>query len=64
MNWIQKHNRLPLLTNGDKLERSLGLWCIKQRKKFRNHETSDYQIKLLETIPRWYWSWDNIFTER
>lgn len=61
INWIQIHNKTPSSTSNDELERHLGRWSTTQRKKFRNHEMSDHQIKLLEKIPKWYWHKDDNF---
>ena len=39
----------------------IGRWVIAQRIKYRNNELSENKIKLLESIPRWFWDYKDIW---
>lgn len=43
--------------------RGIGSWCLKQRQDKKNKRLSLIRIKILETIPAWFWDFDKQWTE-
>lgn len=54
-NWIQHNNRLPLVTNKDKIEHDFARWIEMQRNNKKKSKINDNRVKKLEEIIYWEW---------
>ena len=55
--WVNINHKIPSQKEKkDKEENTLGIWCAKQRKLYRENKLEEDQYILLESIKMWYWN--------
>jgi superfamily II DNA or RNA helicase len=54
--WIVDNKKLPSAASKNQQEKQLGGWCTDKRKYKKKEKLSEKKIKLLESLPYWYWS--------
>lgn len=63
--WVNLYNRIPSSTSKNLIEKTLGLWCARQRVLYITNKLVETKIKILDTIRQWYWSpadmWKKIY---
>jgi len=62
--WIIIHKKIPSHGSKDKNEKQLGKWCAHRRDDKKINKLSDEYIKLLEELPYWYWTVNDIFNQK
>ncbi len=54
--WIKKNDKLPNKRSKNKNEATLGLWCSRQRMKYKKiNRLKKHLIEKLERLSGWYW---------
>lgn len=59
--WVTINNKLPSKTSENLIEKSLGAWCATQRTNQRLKKLSEDKIYLLNKIPCWKCSYNDIW---
>lgn len=62
--WVEINKKMPSEHSKNLIEKSLGMWCSRQRKSKKNNKLSNSKIKKLNDIKEWYWSLIGVWLEK
>ena len=62
--WIKVNNKLPLSESKNIEERSLGHWCVNQRRNKKENKLTEDRMNKLNTINLWYWELDELWKNK
>lgn len=61
--WIELNNRLPSKHSENEEEKRLGIWIGTLREGKKKGRLDEHKIKIIETIPNWFW-YQDVFYNR
>jgi uncharacterized Fe-S cluster-containing protein len=59
--WIYENNKIPCERSKNTIEKSLGLFCSRQKQHKKQNKLTDEQIQKFEEINDWFWETENPF---